>query len=106
MPKIKIEIEVSGEIVGIISGLLEAKMDHSIGKSMLDTSLTTFLRQIIRIKRDQNNRYEKETPIERGKKKAKNPRGKHARKGGWTQRGCLVTRMDCTVIEQSNYTRL
>ena len=34
MPKIKIEIEVSGEeIVGIISGLLEAKMDHSIGKS-------------------------------------------------------------------------
>ena len=34
MPKIKIEIEISGEeIVGIISGLLEAKMDHSIGKS-------------------------------------------------------------------------
>ena len=33
MPKIKIEIEISGEeIVGIISGLLEAKIDHSIGK--------------------------------------------------------------------------
>ena len=87
MPKIKIEIEISGEeIVGIISGLLEAKMDHSIGKSYARYKFNDFSKA--------NNPYQvrpkrplrkKKTPVKKGIKKKANPKGKHARKGGWTQ---------------------
>tara|TARA_B100000575_G_scaffold251962_1_gene219666 strand:+ start:20332 stop:20733 length:402 start_codon:yes stop_codon:yes gene_type:complete len=87
MPKIKIEIEISGEeIVGIISGLLEAKMDHSIGKKYASQRFSNFSKtdNPYQVRPKQPLR-KKKAPVKKGLKKKANPKGKHARKGGWTQ---------------------
>ena len=71
MPKIKIEIEVSGEeIVGIISGLLEAKMDHSIGKSYARYKFNDFSKanNPYQARPKQPLRKKKPLGLERGKK--------------------------------------
>ena len=79
MPKIKIEIDASSkEIVEVISGLLGINQDVKSRKAYENYLFN-------------NNPYGtktrmKKSPIKKGlKKKVKNPRGKHARKGGWTQ---------------------
>lgn len=71
MPKIKIEIEISGEeIVGIISGLLEAKMDHSIGKSYARYKFNDFSKadNPYKVPRKRPLRQKKKTRIMKKKK--------------------------------------
>ena len=92
MPKIKIEIDAtSEEIIEIFRGLAAKKSDFrksAYGRYFKNKDARNPYEVVeeTNFKKPTPVKKAKKSPIKKGlKKKVKNPRGKHARKGGWTQ---------------------
>jgi len=84
MPKIKIEIDASSqEIVEILRGMMSKKT--AFRRSAYSRYFEKEEKPNEAAMKKSPTKKVRKSPIKDKKKSKKNPRGKHARKGGWTQ---------------------